>query len=109
VHRLAADDVGKNINSASQEGGFTPPQPRTIEPDRATTARQRRMSDALADGASNRAEATGTSRPRRKTWTSGQFAARPIAMLESAAMRVLTLAERKALDRIEIEHAHHGG
>jgi hypothetical protein len=30
-------------------------------------------------------------------------------MLESPAMRVLTLAERRALDRIEIEHAHHGG
>ena len=30
-------------------------------------------------------------------------------MLESPAMRVLTLAERRALDRIEIEYAHHGG
>jgi hypothetical protein len=30
-------------------------------------------------------------------------------MLESPAMRVLTLAEQRAFDRIEIEHAHHGG
>jgi hypothetical protein len=30
-------------------------------------------------------------------------------MLESPAMSVLTLAERRVLDRIEIEHAHHGG
>jgi hypothetical protein len=49
------------------------------------------------------------SRPRRKTWTTRQFAARPIEMLECPAMRVLSLAARRALDRIEIEHAHHGG
>ena len=49
------------------------------------------------------------SAPKRKNWIARQFAALPIAMLESPAMRVLTLAERRALDRIEIEHAHHGG
>ena len=47
--------------------------------------------------------------PKRKTWISRQFAARPIEMLESPAMRILSLAERRALDRIEIEYAHHGG
>ena len=49
------------------------------------------------------------SAPKRKNWIARQFAARPIDMLESPAMRVLTLAERRALDRIEIEYAHHGG
>ena len=47
--------------------------------------------------------------PKRRNWIARQFAARPIEMLESPAMRVLTLAERRALDRIEIEYAHHGG
>jgi hypothetical protein len=49
------------------------------------------------------------STPKRKNWIARQFAARPIEMLEGPAMRVLTLAERRALDRIEIEYAHHGG
>ena len=49
------------------------------------------------------------SAPKRKNWIARQFAARPIEMLESPVMRVLTLAERRALDRIEIEYAHHGG
>jgi hypothetical protein len=39
----------------------------------------------------------------------GQFAARPIAMLESPAFRVLSRAAHQVLARIEIEHAHHGG
>jgi hypothetical protein len=39
----------------------------------------------------------------------GQFAARPIAMLESAAYRTLSRAAHQVLSRIEIEHAHHGG
>jgi hypothetical protein len=46
---------------------------------------------------------------KRKSWISRRFAARPIEMLESPAMRVLSLAARRALDRIEIELAHHGG
>jgi hypothetical protein len=49
------------------------------------------------------------SAPKRRNWIARQFAARPIEMLEGSAMRVLTLAERRALDRIEIEYAHHGG
>jgi hypothetical protein len=49
------------------------------------------------------------SAPKRRNWIGRQFAARPVEMLESPAMRVLTLAERRALDRIEIEYAHHGG
>jgi hypothetical protein len=47
--------------------------------------------------------------PKRKSWIARQFAPRPIDMLESPAMRALSLAARRALDRIEIEHAHHGG
>jgi hypothetical protein len=39
----------------------------------------------------------------------GQFSARLIEMMESPAFRVLSLAARRMLDRIEIEHAHHGG
>lgn len=40
---------------------------------------------------------------------SGQFSARLIEMLESPAYRVLSLSARRILDRIDIEHAHHGG
>ena len=40
---------------------------------------------------------------------SGQFSARLIEMLESPSYRVLSLSARRVLDRIEIEHAHHGG
>jgi hypothetical protein len=39
----------------------------------------------------------------------GQFAARTIKMLQSPAMRVLSLTGRRILDRVEIEHAKHGG
>lgn len=46
---------------------------------------------------------------RRKNSIAGQFAARPIAMLESPAYQVLSLAAHRVLSRLEIEHAHHGG
>jgi hypothetical protein len=46
---------------------------------------------------------------KRKNAIVGQFASRPIAMLESPAYRVLSLSAHRALARIEIEHAHHGG
>jgi hypothetical protein len=39
----------------------------------------------------------------------GQFSARTIEMLNSPAYRVLSLTARRVLDRIEIEHARHGG
>lgn len=39
----------------------------------------------------------------------GQFAAREIEMLESPAYRALSLSAHRALARIEIELAHHGG
>src|SRR5271165_1574743 len=39
----------------------------------------------------------------------GQWVAHPRQLLESPAMRVLTLSERRALDRIELEHMDHGG
>src|SRR5277367_6135208 len=46
---------------------------------------------------------------KRRNQIAGQFAPRPIAMLESPSYQVLTLAAHKALSRLEIEHAHHGG
>src|ERR1700675_2394885 len=46
---------------------------------------------------------------KRRNQIAGQFAPRPIAMLESPSYQVLTLAAHKAISRIEIEHAHHGG
>jgi hypothetical protein len=45
----------------------------------------------------------------RRNAIAGQFAARPIAMLESPAYRVLSQAAHRVLARIEIEHSHHGG
>jgi hypothetical protein len=48
-------------------------------------------------------------RRRRRNQISGTFSARLIEMLESFAYRVLSLSARRVLDRIEIEHAHHGG
>jgi hypothetical protein len=38
-----------------------------------------------------------------------QFAWQSIKMLESPAWRVLSLSARRVFDRIQIEHAHHGG
>jgi len=46
---------------------------------------------------------------KRRNAISGAFAPRLIEMLESPAYRVLSSAARQVLDRIEIEHAHHGG
>ena len=45
---------------------------------------------------------------KRRT-INGQFTMRPIEMLRSPAYRVLSLSARRVLDRIEIEHAKHGG
>lgn len=46
---------------------------------------------------------------RRHNKISGQFSARLVEMLESPAYRALSLSGRRVLDRVEIEHAHHGG
>ncbi len=46
---------------------------------------------------------------KRNNAISGQFAARLIEMMESPAYRVLSLSAHRALSRIEIEWAHHGG
>jgi hypothetical protein len=51
----------------------------------------------------------GNAGRKRRTKIDGQFAAREIKMLESSAFRVLSLSARRALDRLEIELAHHGG
>ena len=45
----------------------------------------------------------------RHNQINGQFSARTIAMLKSPAFRTLSCAARMMLDRIDIEHAHHGG
>jgi hypothetical protein len=48
---------------------------------------------------------------KRKRWNQieGQWAGREIKMLESWPYRVLSLSAHRALTRIEIELAHHGG
>ena len=45
----------------------------------------------------------------RRNRIGGQFSAHLIEMLELPAFAVLNLAERRILDRLEIELAHHGG
>lgn len=46
---------------------------------------------------------------KRKHKVDGQFSMRLIEMMESPAFRALSLSAHRALSRIEIEHAHHGG
>ncbi|SFM06130.1 hypothetical protein SAMN03159423_5162 [Bradyrhizobium sp. NFR13] len=48
-------------------------------------------------------------RKRRRNKISGQFSAHLVEMIESPAWMVASLSCRRVLDRIEIEHAHHGG
>ncbi len=50
-----------------------------------------------------------TGRTKRRTRIAGQFVSHPRQLIESPAMRVLRLAERRVLERIEIEHMDHGG
>jgi hypothetical protein len=45
----------------------------------------------------------------RRNRFSGQFSGRLIEMMESSAWRALSLAGRRVIDRVEIEHGHHGG
>jgi hypothetical protein len=46
---------------------------------------------------------------KRRGKIDGAFSARLIEMLESPAYRALSLTGHRVLDRIEIEHFHHGG
>jgi hypothetical protein len=46
---------------------------------------------------------------KRRNAISDQFVPHTLSMLESPAFRVLSRAARMVLDRIEIEHMHHGG
>jgi hypothetical protein len=46
---------------------------------------------------------------RGKASITGQFVAHRIEMIESPAWRALSLSGRRVIDRIEIEHGHHGG
>jgi hypothetical protein len=48
-------------------------------------------------------------RRHRRNRISGTFSPRLIEMLESYPYRVLSLSAHRVLDRIEIEHARHGG
>src|SRR5208337_4276479 len=47
--------------------------------------------------------------PKRRNRIAGQFVSRPRQLVESPAMRVLSLAAHQALTRIEIEQMSHGG
>lgn len=49
------------------------------------------------------------SRRQRRTTIAGQWIAHRIDMLRSPAWRALSLSARRILDRLEIEHASHGG
>lgn len=46
---------------------------------------------------------------KRRNQIAGQWVAREIELLESPAYRALSLSAHRALSRIEIELAHHGG
>ena len=46
---------------------------------------------------------------KRRNSIAGQFAPHTIEMIKSPAWCVLSLSARRVLDRIEIEHADHGG
>jgi hypothetical protein len=46
---------------------------------------------------------------RRRTAISGQFVPHLVEMRESPAWRVLSASAKKLIERIELEHAHHGG
>jgi len=69
--------------------------------------------DAVTVVGGRKVNATGRSTgkliTKRRHKIAGQFGYRLIEMLESPAHRVLSLSARRLLDRIEIEHAHHGG
>lgn len=46
---------------------------------------------------------------KRRNRIEGQFAPRPIGMLESPAYRAMSLSGHRVLSHVEVEHAHHGG
>jgi hypothetical protein len=78
--------------------------------------RQLRRSRPFARGmpqctiARRRCGMTGVNRgPKRRNKISGQFTGHLVEMRESPAWWVLNLAERRLLDRLELEHSHHGG
>jgi hypothetical protein len=50
-----------------------------------------------------------TKGPRRRAAISGQFVPHLVELRESPAWRVLSASAKKLLERIELEHAHHGG
>jgi len=52
---------------------------------------------------------TGRRKPERHTKIDGQFVPLLAEMIASPAFRVLSLAARRVLDRLELEHLRHGG
>lgn len=48
-------------------------------------------------------------RKEKRTVIGGQFSGRLIEMMESPAFRALSLSAHRILNRVELEHAHHGG
>jgi hypothetical protein len=52
---------------------------------------------------------TGKLKGHRRSKFSGQFIMVPVDMLRSPAWALLNLTDRRILDRMELEHADHGG
>jgi len=52
---------------------------------------------------------TGRRKPERHTKIEGQFVPLLAEMIASPAYRVLSLAARRVLDRLQLEHLRHGG
>jgi hypothetical protein len=70
------------------------------------------LTEPVGDGSffPQRVGRLGTVNPlKRRNKITGQWAARSIEMLESPAYRILGLSAHRALSRIEVELAHHGG
>src|SRR5262249_30554583 len=51
---------------------------------------------------------TGAYKVHKRFKIGANFVPHPVHMIESAAWRTLSLSARRVLDRIEIEHLHHG-
>ena len=51
---------------------------------------------------------TGALKTNRRLKIGAQFVPHTVKMIESSAWQVLSLSARRVLDRIEIEHLHHG-
>jgi hypothetical protein len=68
-----------------------------------------RNGETLHDRGTRKTAAKGRRTGKLQTKIAGQFIAHRINMLQSPAWCALSLSGRRVLDRIEIEHAAHGG